>query len=309
MNKRSDTDRVLRNWLSDGPATMPDRVVEVVADRISRQPQRRTWRLDRRLTMTPAFKFGIAAAAVLVVAVVGYNLLPRTGSIGGPAPTATQAPSSAPTAAATVAPTKAAVTCDDQGPDCVGPLTAGQHQSTAFSPALTYTVPTGWANWLDLARFYTLHYNFAPAHTFQVISQVAIPDQAAGCTATLKEGAGNTVADWVTFLTKHPGLDASVPVPVTIGGYQGMRVTVSVAASWTNRCPNSIGPAVITMTAASADGWLQMLDDQHDTLTILDVAGQTVIIMVESGPEAGVLDTLNTTFNPVIDTFRFAPGS
>jgi hypothetical protein len=33
MNHRSDTDRLLRHWLADGPSTMPDRVVDVVADR------------------------------------------------------------------------------------------------------------------------------------------------------------------------------------------------------------------------------------------------------------------------------------
>ena len=66
MNQRSDTDRVLRHWLADGPSQMPDRILDVVADRITRQPQRRIWRLLGRLTMTPAFKYGLAVAAVIV---------------------------------------------------------------------------------------------------------------------------------------------------------------------------------------------------------------------------------------------------
>jgi len=94
MNHRSDIDRVLQVWMDDGPSTMPDRVIDVVADRISVQPQRRSWPLLRRLPMSPLVKFGAAAAAVLVIAVVGYNLLPSQGGPGGQAttpPTATPA--------------------------------------------------------------------------------------------------------------------------------------------------------------------------------------------------------------------------
>ena len=48
MNDHSDIERVLATWFDDGPSTMPDRVVDVVADRIGRQSQRRAWRLDWR---------------------------------------------------------------------------------------------------------------------------------------------------------------------------------------------------------------------------------------------------------------------
>ena len=46
--ERSDFDGLLRIWFADGPATMPDRVVDVVADRIARQRQRRGWRFRGR---------------------------------------------------------------------------------------------------------------------------------------------------------------------------------------------------------------------------------------------------------------------
>ena len=39
---------VLHEWLIEGPREMPDRVIDVVAQRIRRQPQRPAWRLDRR---------------------------------------------------------------------------------------------------------------------------------------------------------------------------------------------------------------------------------------------------------------------
>ncbi|MCI0346252.1 MAG: hypothetical protein L0221_12545, partial [Chloroflexi bacterium] len=67
MNERSDVGAVLRIWLEDGPDAMPDRVVDVVANRISRQPQRRAWRLpwrDHAMNRTFAYLAALAAAIV-----------------------------------------------------------------------------------------------------------------------------------------------------------------------------------------------------------------------------------------------------
>jgi hypothetical protein len=94
MNQHSDIDRVLSRWFEDGPNTMPDRVVEVVAGRIGRQPQRRTWRLlGRSTTMNTQIKLVAAAAAALVLAVAGWNLVPRNGNNGGnPTPAMSASP-------------------------------------------------------------------------------------------------------------------------------------------------------------------------------------------------------------------------
>ncbi len=48
MIDHSDIDGVLQHWFDDGPSTMPDRVVDVVADRISRERQRPARRLPWR---------------------------------------------------------------------------------------------------------------------------------------------------------------------------------------------------------------------------------------------------------------------
>jgi hypothetical protein len=66
---------LLHDWLIEGPREMPDRVIDVVAQRIRRQPQRPAWRLDRRLPMNTSLKAAAALAAVILVAVIGYNLL------------------------------------------------------------------------------------------------------------------------------------------------------------------------------------------------------------------------------------------
>ena len=54
MNQHRDTERLLDHWMRDGPTVAPDRVLDIVVDRIERQAQRPAWRLDwRRYAMNP----------------------------------------------------------------------------------------------------------------------------------------------------------------------------------------------------------------------------------------------------------------
>lgn len=108
MNDRSDIERVLGYWLEDGPVAMPDRVIDVVARRISVRPQRRSWRLIRRSPMSPILKWATAPAlvAVVVVAVIGFNVVgnPAETGIGVPTtPTSTASPTATPSPSAPVA--------------------------------------------------------------------------------------------------------------------------------------------------------------------------------------------------------------
>jgi hypothetical protein len=303
MNDRSDINRVLGHWLEDGPTKMPDRVVDVVADRIARQPQHRAWRLQRRLTLTPYSKLAVGLAAALIVAAVGWNLVPRQPGFGGgptPSPTLTAAPT----------PAKSAdPVCDNGTTGCRGRLQPGAYTSRNFQPSFGYTVPSGWANWLDFASTYSLNPP-ADKFSFGLYSQVAIPDQDATCTPTRKAGVGNAVADWVDFLTRHPGLVAETPVAVNVGGYAGFSIKFARADSWTRTCPNSIGPAIFVVTDSGAVPNRRLfVDDQQVTFWILDVAGETVILHVDSAPSAAVHLADLGAAQPVIDSIVFTPGT
>ena len=89
MTHERDIERLLDHWLSDGPTQSPDRVMDVVADRIERQHQRPAWRLDwRHPKMNGYAKLAVAGTALLIVAVLGYTLLPplRSAVAGPPKP-------------------------------------------------------------------------------------------------------------------------------------------------------------------------------------------------------------------------------
>ena len=104
MSTDRDVTRIVRSWLEEGRTALPDRVLDSVLDQLPATPQRRAWGPVRRLNeMNNALKFAIAAAALLVVAVVGISLLPRQGGIGSSGSGETPRPSASPSAASSQA--------------------------------------------------------------------------------------------------------------------------------------------------------------------------------------------------------------
>ena len=100
--------------------------------------------------MTPTIKFGTAIAAILLIALVGFGVLNGRGepAVGGPPATPSSIPSPSPS------PTPSVSDCgygELAGlPGCAGPLTAGEHRSTNFDPAVTFQTPDGWENNVDI---------------------------------------------------------------------------------------------------------------------------------------------------------------
>ena len=114
MSAERDVNRIVRSWIRADEHDSADRVLQIVLSRLDATPQRRPLWPPRRFAhvnkLAPA---AIAAAAVLVVAVIGYNLIPGAANIGGqptPAPTITQPPTTSPSPGFTSGPGTATVT-------------------------------------------------------------------------------------------------------------------------------------------------------------------------------------------------------
>ena len=97
MSTDRETTRLVRSWLEEGVTALPDRVLDAVLDQVPATPQRRLWSAWRPNEMNAYAKLLAGAAAVLVVAIVGYQFLPGRGPGSG----ASVAPS--PTGAALIA--------------------------------------------------------------------------------------------------------------------------------------------------------------------------------------------------------------
>lgn len=312
MNERSDIDGTLRHWFSEGPNVMPDRVVDGVAGRIARQPQRRTWRLQGRPIMNLYARLAVAAAAVLVVVFVGWQLLPAGAGDGGrqtPAPTRT---SVATTPSPTSVPTFA---CEDALPGCSGPLSEGVHGSSHFAPRLIHFVtPAGWTNSIDTDTIYKLD---APDGATSILlwADVSIEDQTPASCDPVASGKAPSADQWVSYLTSHPGLVTTTPVPTDFPGGQdkhGMSLDVSMAPTWTQTCPDGTEPVVQFIAHTTPPlGVYGVSASANVHIVALDANGygpHTVLIEIYGpGDAAGLADAVAQS-REVLSTFVFGCG-
>jgi hypothetical protein len=116
--------RIVLSWLREEAYENPERMLLRALDEVDATPQRRSWPAWRSNRMNTYAKLIVAAAAVLVVAFAGFQLLPGSGGVGGEP---TIAPSPSPTLLARGAFTShgvaAQIDATGSGDDVAGTLT------------------------------------------------------------------------------------------------------------------------------------------------------------------------------------------
>ena len=299
MTPDDTIERLLDAWFAEGPGEAPDRVLDGVADRIHGHRQRPAWRLDTRSARVRSLAKPLAVlAAVVVIAVAAFTLTRPTAEVAAPSPTPT------PTAST-------AFTCEIDSTGCAGPLGAGEHSSSHLEIPMRYTVPDGWANSIDIPRSYKLATTSGIAAPIEILTNVAIADQAA-CGPVRLAGSGTSVQDLIDHVATHPGLDATTPVSATLDGYEGQSIDFSVRSDWTAMCPaiDTISPRVMLLTDTATPPGRQIgyAVDSRVRWIVLDVAGETVVVEIVGPPARAQFDAAIAADQPVIDSFDFTPG-
>ena len=255
---------ILDRWLADGPTEMPDRVVDVIATGISRQRQRPAWRLDwRQFTMNPLAKVGAAIAAVVLVALVGYNLLPGPSTgVGGPA--ATPTPSVTPSATLTPSPTPS------------GTPKPTRMEVQGDSARWTALVPAGWTGGGSSRITASQGHGGPTGISVGASGAVNVPSDP--CDGSGKHSDAASPADVVAELEARDDLVVSDPIDTTLGGYAGLRVDVRFPAD---------------LSACSADSYFLFAEPDGSGIPalgpsnlfriwILDVEGRPIVFWIES---------------------------
>jgi len=303
MTHDRDTERLLDLWFAEGPTQAPDRVVDVVADRIGRHRQRPGWRLQpwRDFHMNTNLKIATTLAAVLVLGVVGYNLLPKASNgIGGPppAPSASSAP--------TTAPSPSGSDCvDAQG--CPSPFPAGLVTSTVFTPKVSFTAPAGYIPFSDEPQAFGVR--TAAGSTpggFLIVSDPAPATQANACEGDLDPAIKTYTVDTISSaFAASKSFKVTTPTAVTIGPYRGKTFDIELAPTWTGTCPWSNGkPGALALTVQSgptpsSPSYGMAAGDPATRVYLLDVLGKPIWIQTDTSAAAQVL--------PVLQTLSFAP--
>jgi hypothetical protein len=304
MTQHSDIERLLDHWFKDGPDQAPDRVVDIVTDRIERQSQRPAWRLQRRPFSVNAYaKLAVAAAAVLIVAVVGYNLFPGSSTgVGGPAPTASPSviPSSSPAASQGVMPL----------PDSI--LDAGTYTLDHIDGmTITVTVPDGWRGVPGFGLAGPNDYDAPLGLSIVFLQSTGAYDDPchwdkAGTGNPIQPGeqvVGPTVDDLVADIRANTAYTSTTPTDVTIDGHPGKQVDLQL--------PSTLSFASCDQETGSTTGIYQPLIGGIYALgpgniwhtRIVDVDGSRVVVLVTDyeGTPADVRAQAQT----IIDSIKF----
>lgn len=293
MTTDRETLQRMAAWLEDGRTALPDRVLDAVLEQLPSKPQRRPRWPARRVSDMSAFaKFAIAAAAVLAVAFVGYNLLAPggTSNVGGVAPLST--PSSTQSPAPTALPVHE------------GALDPGTYRSTSAG-SFTFTVPAGWTGMTNAFVAHKGGSDFgSPSDVTMTVWELThVYADSCDWEGTLVEA--RTPEALVEALAAQRGHETAGPTEVTLGGYPATRFEFSVPSSVnTSDCYSDInrlwpGPG------PNEDQGLPIDPGQTTTVYVVDVDGEGRVVGAIQRPESSAADVAE--LDAVVQSLRFEP--
>jgi hypothetical protein len=303
---------IVRSWLEEGATALPDRVLDTVLDRLPATSQRRAWWPAWRFREMNAYmKVALAAAAVVVITVVGMNVFPGNATVGGPGPTTSSKPTQTLTPSPTASPTSSS-NVNATGSFAPGTTYVIDDPCCVGASRMTFTVPgTGWSafdpvfvgkNIAGGGDVFDLY--FSPHLVGNIYT--------GGCHwqgTALTPAVGPTVDDLATALYMHePG--AAPPVAVTVDGHPGKKVEMSIPPSVDVTTCDSDGDFAIFgrwLGAGQTSGaapWTYG-NRQHNTVYIVDVDGTRQVIDTMYLPGASAAD--RAELDQIVASIRFEP--
>ena len=277
MSTDREVTRVVRSWLDEGVTVLPDRVLDSVLAQVPATRQRRPWWPTWRFAQMNTYaRLAIAAAAVLVVAVVGYNLLPGRQGVGGPG----VSPSQTPTATAYPLP------MNDTAE--LAPGTYVTHDP--FPVRLAATVPAGWHGWIAGPYYSQLWPSNYAGGGFYFVRPGAVSVDPCHYTKGFSQVVGPTVSDLTEALRNEPGLALTNEASTSISGYTGTKLVVTAAASLAGCELSPEGYVIWQNPLGGISPGLQA--GEAIQLWILNVAGTRLVIVIQDSNQSYTASTL-----------------
>jgi hypothetical protein len=213
--------------------------------------------------------------------------------------------------------------CSNPYSTCQAELQPGHHVSSflnmdpnapatppAFLIGYSYTVPVGWS---QLESQNALgRPNDPGTMAVSLTLDVAPHTQAPDCPDAEEHGVPNTVGAIADWLTRVPGLVTTTPTPITIDGYRGLMLDVSVAPTWRLTCQYTSGAERIVFTftdrIVTADGNLirdNLAGESHSRYILLDLGGGHNLLIEVGAPDKASWDDLVQAAMPIVNSFQF----
>lgn len=185
---------------------------------------------------------------------------------------------------------------------------AGTYTTTAFAPAITYTLPEGWHVAGDGPAYFALQPVASEAFGIHVFRSPLAASQDADCPTVAAAGVATTAKDLVDWIRARPGLTVGDPVGVTIGGLVGQQVDVAIVAGWAPSCPFANGLPTVPLFVSSLDAGFRWVvaGSERLRLTVLDVPGKGTIVVDIDDFDGSLMDGWLPIATPIVESMRFA---
>ena len=280
MNREHDFISALEDYLEefDGATPLPDETRDAIRAELPSIRQLPAWWPGWRLPeMNNIVKLSVAAAAVVVAALVGFNYLvaPNVGDTGIGLGDATATPTSEPVML----------------PD--GPLEPGTYVTSPYRPPndsirFTLDVPDGWhADGGDLFLATGTEGPGGAAILFSTVTGLfSEPCSADYGGAGPDVTVGPSVDDLANAFAEQTAYETTMPTDVTLDGYSGKRIDLQLPSDIEYADPScSFGGYFIWDGSIFAQG-----PDNRWHLWILDVDGTRVVILAQDFPTTAADD-------------------
>ena len=192
-------------------------------------------------------------------------------------------------------------------------LDAGTYVYDFALPHVTLQVPASWYLSEAMPRHFGLHPDDVLVdESVRVWFDMRIASTDPACPEEPASGVGHTAADLVTAFSTNPGVVATAPRPVSIGGLDGQVIDIGLAPSWKAACPFTDGapsvPLFLDDNVADEPAFWGVTGPERLRLMVLDDRHSSNVVVMIDSTSGTTLDALEATAKPVLDTFRFAIG-
>ena len=295
MTTNKEMERIVRSWLEPGLTTLTDDVLDPVLDQLPATPQRRPVWPPRRIRYVGSFaKFSLAAAALVVVAIVGINLASRSGQpIVGNTPA-----SPSPSVDSAIPPSD----CTGLYPD------GGTYRATVGPLGVTATMPAGWYGLRSQFLLVKAQCLFGGSLKLEVAMVTHVYTDACDWRGTAIEAT--TPAAVTNALSAQVGHETVGPTDVTIGGYPASRFEFSFPDDFDG--DTACDDGTIWLFPGDPDPGIFNFDPGSTmTVYVVDVDGLTVAAVASFSTADTSADTTAANIaalDTIVDLLRFEPS-
>ena len=287
MTDSRNPDRLIQAFLDEGVEDLSDRVYDLVRDQLHHNRQRVVigpWRMP---LMSTSVRAALAAAAVIVIALLGFTFLTRPSNTGQPGA------SSSPGASFRLLSNQGSI-------ETSAILAPGTYLlADPFPVHMALTVPQAWQVWhLDFTSAGLLAYTGQGSGSGWGLFFLSPGDKlyANPCDKTrgMLDAPGPTVDDLVSALASLPGMTASTPVDIEVDGHAGKLIELTAPSDAASCAP---GAATLWDFAGQED--YPMALGERLPVRIVDVDGVRLVIVATDYPGTSAWEQgEGATFDP-----------